>query len=106
MVMSPRSQEPRARRELASAWSAAGLAVIAVAGIFLVSDPDSGREGLIWVLAPAMFLTSVAAGWLGVRARRDGEESGRWPAMIGFAIVGFYALAMLAALVGHLLGFE
>jgi hypothetical protein len=76
----------RARRELIGGWVAAVIAVLAVVGLFQVSDPGSGYEYLIWYLAPAMFLASASAAWFGLRARRDGEEGGRWPALVGFAM--------------------
>ena len=101
----PREKE-RARRELNGGWVAAVIAVLAVVGLFQVSDPGSRSEHLIWYLAPAMFLASASAAGLGLRARRDGEEGGRWPALVGFVIGGFFVLMLLLALVGHLLGFE
>lgn len=104
--MSSGSHGPNAGRELAGAWSAAVLALIAVTGLLLVSDPDSGREGLIWFLAPTIFLAAIAAGWLGLRARRDGEERGFWPAVVGLTIIGFFGSMLLLAFVGYLLGFE
>lgn len=96
----------RARRELIGGWVAAVIAVLAVVGLFQVSDPGSGYEYLIWYLAPAMFLASASAAWFGLRARRDGEEGGRWPALVGCVMGGFFVLMLLLALVGHLLGFE
>jgi hypothetical protein len=53
-----------------------------------------------------MFLASASAAWFGLRARRDGEEGGRWPALVGCVMGGFFVLMLLLALVGHLLGFE
>ena len=53
-----------------------------------------------------MFAASTAAAWIGLRARRDGEESGTWPAFVGLTIGGFFTLMLLAALVGYLLGLE
>jgi hypothetical protein len=99
-------ERKRARLELNGGWVAAVIAVLAVVGLFQVSDPGSGSEHLIWYLAPAMFLSSASAAWLGLRARRDGEEGGRWPALVGFVVGGFFVLMLLLALVGHLLGFE
>ena len=75
-------------------------------GLFLVSDPGSGFESWVWFLAPIMFAASTAAAWIGLRARRDGEESGTWPAFVGLVIGGFFTLMLLAALVGYLLGLE
>jgi len=53
-----------------------------------------------------MFAASTAAAWIGLRPRRDGEESGTWPAFVGLTIGGFFTLMLLAALVGHLFGLE
>ena len=96
----------RARRQLIGGWMAAAVAVLAVVGLLQVSDPGSGFEHLVWYLAPATFLACALAAWFGLRARRHGQEAGRWPALVGLVIGGFFVLILLLALVVHLLGFE
>lgn len=96
----------KARRELVGGWVAALVAVVTAVAIFQVSDPLTGLEDLIWLLAPAMILASASAAWFGLRARRDGEEGGRWPALAGLVIGGFFLLMLFLGLVGHLIGFE
>lgn len=95
-----------ARRELVGGWVGAIIAMLAVGGIVQVSDPDAGTEYMVWYLAPVMFLACASAVWLGLRARRDGEASGVWPAVAGYVIGGFFLLNLLMALVSYLLGFE
>lgn len=106
MTVLPEPQKTgRGRREFIAGWISAAVAILAVYGLFQVSEV-ARYESWVWALAPVMFLASAWAVWLGLRARRDGEESGRWPAFVGFVIGGFYALMLLIALIGHLLGFE
>lgn len=95
----------RGRPELIAGWISAAVALLAVYGLIQVSEV-ARYEPWIWALAPIMFLASASAVWLGFRARRDGEERGRWPALVGLVIGGFYALMLLLALIGHTLGFE
>ena len=63
-------------------------------------------ETLSEIYGPLAVVAALLAVWLGVSARRHGEDGGYLPALIGGGVAGFFLVMVTLALVGHLFGFE
>jgi hypothetical protein len=89
----------RARGELTLAWVAiVGMLAMLVA-LFLT-------ETMSEIYGPLAVVTALLAVWLGIAARRHGEERGYLPAIIGGGVAGFFLAMVTLAFFGHLFGFE
>ncbi len=63
-------------------------------------------ETMSEICGPLAVVTALLAVWLGIAARRHGEERGHLPAIIGGGVAGFFLAMVTLALVVHLFGFE
>lgn len=73
----------------------------------LTEDLSFAVEVLILVgFTLVLVLLGAGAVHYGRRARTEGRASGLIPATIGGFLAGFFVLIQLAALIGHLVGFE
>jgi len=106
----PAKSEPGGH-DLVRAWVSA-IVLVALLGTMpligeLAEDLSFGVEVLL-LAAFTLVVVLFGAGAVGYgrRARTEGRASGLIPATIGGFLAGFFVLIQLAALVGHLVGFE
>lgn len=111
----PPAPTDRARRDLRLAWVSVVLIVPSIvlatflAGGILTLEGYTGDPGesvpigpTLLAAVPAMLvvlLTTAAAVWFGLRARRGGASGGWIPALIGGAVGGWFLLTNLLAFV-------
>jgi hypothetical protein len=100
------------RRDLRRAWTSLGLLLGFVIGAVRVMnsltwDPSFWAAELVLVASVAVVpLLAAGAVRFGRRARAKGEEGGRIPIAIGFAVGGLSLGWALLPIAGHLAGFE
>ena len=89
----------RGRMEFLWAWTSVAVMIALLAATFIASM--SMAEIVSQVFGPLTVVASVAAVWLGLAARRHGEQGGLIPAAIGAVVGGFFLVMLLLALVFH-----
>jgi hypothetical protein len=95
----------RGRVEFLWAWTSVVVMIALLVATFIASM--SVAEIVSQILGPFTIVASVAAVWLGLAARRHGEEGGLIPAAIGALVGGFFVVMALLALIFHFgLGWE
>lgn len=115
LATQPPAPTDRARRDLRLAWVSVALIVPAIllatflASGILALQGYTGDPGEFVPIGPTLLaavpamvvvlLTTAAAVWLGVRARRGGASGGWIPALIGGAVGGWFLLTNLLAFV-------
>ena len=90
---------PRGRRDLAWAWVSVAVMIALLVGTF--------ATGISEILGPITVVVALIAVWLGLSARRHGEERGLVPAVFGAVVSGFFLVMVTLSLVLHFgLGWE
>lgn len=89
----------RGRVEFLWAWTSAAVMIALLVATFIAST--SLAEIVSQILGPLTFVASVAAVWLGLAARRHGQEGGLIPAAIGALVGGFFLVMLLLAFIFH-----
>ncbi len=110
---------PRARRDLVLAWiavavvpvaifvgRAASTAFLSAQGYTTSSEPEPPGLGLVaFVLLALIVLVPVAgAWWLGFRAYREGQPSGRTAALLALAVGGGVVIVGLPIFISRIIG--
>jgi len=87
----------RGRLEFLGAWTSVAVMIALLAATFIAST--SVTEIVSQILGPLTVVASAAAVWLGLAARRHGEEGGLIPAAMGALVGGFFLVNLLLALI-------
>jgi FtsH-binding integral membrane protein len=89
----------RGRIEFLWAWTSVAVMMALLVATFIASE--SMAQIVSQILGPLTVVASLGAVWLGLAARRHGEEGGLIPAAIGALVGGFFLVMVLLALIFH-----